>query len=53
MMSVTGRDLGDLSMFGGEGEVIFPHGSAFTVASAPTAWAGKSKHHKQIVWTNG
>jgi hypothetical protein len=54
MDSTQGRDLGNLSMFGdNEGEVIFPVGSTFSVESAPTPWAGKSKDHHEVAWKNG
>ncbi|HET9621859.1 MAG TPA: ADP-ribosyltransferase domain-containing protein [Kofleriaceae bacterium] len=52
MTSVTGRDIGDLTMFPGEQEVIFPHGSSYTVASDPVAWPGKGKNYYKVRWTN-
>jgi hypothetical protein len=52
MTSVTGRDLSDLTMFPGEQEVIFPHGSSFTVASDPVAWPGKGPKYYKVGWTN-
>lgn len=52
MTSVTGRDISDLTMFPGEQEVIFPSGSSFAVAAAPTAWAGKGPKYYKVAWTN-
>lgn len=41
MVSVTGREIGQVSMMGpGEEEVLFAASSQFTVISAPTPWAG-------------
>jgi hypothetical protein len=53
MTSVTGRDMGDLSMFGaGEAEVVFPPGSVFRVTGAPQPWPGRGPEYYQVDWTN-
>src|SRR5262249_28403071 len=53
MTSVTGRDMGNLSMFGaGEAEVVFPPGSGFTVSAAPTPWPGKGPNYYEVTWVN-
>jgi hypothetical protein len=52
MTSVVGRDIGNLTMFPGEGEVIFPHGSQFRIANDPVAWPAKGANHYQVTWSN-
>lgn len=47
--SVAGRDIGGLSMFPGESEVIFPSGSTFSIAGAPQKHGDDSY---RVDWTN-
>jgi hypothetical protein len=51
MQSVAGRKIGDLSMFAEE-EVLFPSGSTFTIASAPTPWPAEGANRYKVKWIN-
>lgn len=49
--SLTGRDLGEASMFGGgEAEVLFAPGSRFRVSSDVRPWPGKGPDHYEVDW---
>jgi len=51
MQSVVGRKIGDLSMFAEE-EVLFPSGSTFTIAAAPTPWPAEGTNRYKVKWIN-
>jgi hypothetical protein len=52
MTSVTGRDIGNLTMVPSEAEVIFPQNSQFSVASDPVAWPENGPSSYKVTWTN-
>jgi hypothetical protein len=53
MDSVTGRDLGNLSMFDDdEREVVFPPGSQFTVVGPPRRLPDKGPNYYEVTWEN-